>query len=322
MLKISNLTKNYGKIEVLKNVNLELENGEIISILGHSGCGKSTLLRLIAELETPCCGEIEKKSDVAFMFQQYALFPNLSVFDNVAFALHKLDEKSRKTRVLQLLEKFEITQIANKKPDEISGGQAQRVAFARAVANGEKLLLLDEPFSNLDENLKDRLRRELKDLIVENNLSAIMVTHDKFDAFLLSDKIAIMDKGEILDFGTPQQLYLRPKNAKTARFLGDINVFTQEDLKKLPQDLASKISEYKNLIRPQNFYLDLENGYEAKVVDSIFFGQFYKIEIEMNGVRFFMFSQDELKDKIKISLKMSEISGLLTQKSVIRLLAR
>ncbi len=177
ILKISHLSKKFGNNTVLKDINLSLNSGEILTILGGSGCGKSTLLRIIANLETADGGDIEllgdevckngvcsKNKKVGMMFQNYALFPHINVSENIAFALHALPKYQRNQKVLELLDKFHISELKDKMIDKISGGQAQRVAFARAVANEERLLLLDEPFANLDSHLKNMLRNELKEL--------------------------------------------------------------------------------------------------------------------------------------------------------------
>ena len=220
MLKIKNLRKKFGQNEVLKGINLTLNDNEILSILGGSGSGKSTLLRCIAGLENGQYDEFSCDLNIGFMFQNYALFPHLSVYDNIAFGLNKFNKNEIKNRVNELLAKFGIEALRDKKPDQISGGQAQRVAFARAIAAGAKLLLLDEPFSNLDQGLKESLRAELKQMIQDENLSAILVTHDIDDAYYLSDKIALFDRGEILDIGAAKELFYSVKNPKSAKMLG------------------------------------------------------------------------------------------------------
>lgn len=223
MLEIRNLHKKFGQNEVLKGIDLSLKSNEILSILGSSGSGKSTLLRCIAKLENSQYDELRCGSNVGFMFQNYALFPHLSVYDNIAFALNKLSKKEADDKINELLAKFGIEALRDKKPDQISGGQAQRVAFARAIAAGAKLLLLDEPFSNLDQGLKQALRVELKDMIQKEGLSAIVVTHDIDDAYYLSDKIALIDGGKILDIGTPNKLFYSVKDEKSAQMLGGLN---------------------------------------------------------------------------------------------------
>lgn len=286
ILKISSLNKNFGSQSVLKDINLELEDGEILSILGESGCGKSTLLRIIAGLESSDSGEIHIKdgSGVAMMFQNYALFPHLNVSKNIEFALHKMAKSKRTVVVDELLEKFRIKNIAFKMCDEISGGQAQRVAFARAVANKEKLLLLDEPFANLDHNLRHALRTQLKYMIKQNGLSAIMVTHDKEDAFMLSDKIALVKNGVILDINSPKELYFNPSSYEVAKFLGEMNLVAKFNIDVLPDEFKSWIKSKKYMFRPEQIIAGKK--YEAKVLNSHFLGAFYELELEFMKVKF------------------------------------
>ncbi|EAH8300038.1 ABC transporter ATP-binding protein [Campylobacter fetus] len=300
ILKISHLSKKFGNNTVLKDINLSLNSGEILTILGGSGCGKSTLLRIIANLETADGGDIEllgdevckngvcsKNKKVGMMFQNYALFPHINVSENIAFALHALPKYQRNQKVLELLDKFHISELKDKMIDKISGGQAQRVAFARAVANEERLLLLDEPFANLDSHLKNMLRNELKAMIKENSLSAIMVTHDKFDAFLLSDKIALISRGEVLACATPRELYFEPKMAEIAKFLGDINEITADAALSLPDKFKNWLEAKNFMFRPEEIISS--NEFEAKVISSQFLGANYKLELDFMGVRFHTF---------------------------------
>lgn len=300
ILKIENLSKKFGNLQVLNDVNLSLNSGEILTILGQSGCGKSTLLRIIANLETPTNGNIEllgdlvckngvciKNKKVGMMFQNYALFPHLNVYENIAFALHKLPKSQRAKKVDELLKKFYIEELKNKMIDEISGGQAQRVAFARAVANEEKLLLLDEPFANLDTALKNKLRNELKTLIKDNSLSAIMVTHDKLDAFLLSDKIALINNGFIVGFGTPRELYFEPNTPKVAKFLGDINLISPNVSNKFPDKFKQWIEKKRFMFRPEEIVLG--ETFEAKIINKEFLGTVYRLELEFYGEKFSTF---------------------------------
>jgi len=200
ILKIVNLNKKFGNLEVLKDVNLSLNEGEILSVLGDSGCGKSTLLRIIAGLETPSGGQIAVKDGcgTAMMFQSYALFPHLSVCKNVEFALWRLPSAERAQRSAQLLEKFKIAELKDKTPDQISGGQAQRTAFARAVANREKLLSLDEPFANLDRNLKSTLRGELNATRFAAEANAASALNSYIDA--VYDEGARLSAQKMADF--------------------------------------------------------------------------------------------------------------------------
>ena len=283
MLKIRNLRKKFGKNEVLKGINLSLASNEILAILGSSGSGKSTLLRCIAGLESSEFDELKCNSSVGFMFQNYALFPHFSVYDNIAFALNKLSKKEADERINELLAKFGLKELKDKKPDQISGGQAQRVAFARAIAAGAKLLLLDEPFSNLDQGLKHALRVELKEMIQKENLCAIIVTHDIDDAYYLSDKIALIEKGEILDCGKPKELFYSVKDLKSAQMLGGLNHIDKE----LPSgdQFFDWIKKRNNIFAYSEIYFGGE--LEAQVISKSFMGLFYKVELEYKGVRFY-----------------------------------
>ncbi len=299
MLEIKNLSKNFGKIQALKNINLCLKKGEFLSVLGGSGSGKSTLLRIIAKLEEPSsCDFFTCNGEVAMMFQNYALFPHLNVEKNILFALY---DKKEKTQILEnLLKTFEIEDLRDKKIDEISGGQAQRVAFARAMARGCKLLLLDEPFSNLDQNLKQDLRRGLKKLIQDQKITAIMVTHDIEDAYCMSDKIAFLNNGEILDFNTPKELYFKPANDKSAKILPDLNIIE----KKL--DLED---EFFAWIASKNYhfgYAELKLGgrFEARILQKEFLGAFYRLKLQYKNIEFFILlsSSYDLKEKINFDI--------------------
>ncbi|RRD54193.1 ABC transporter ATP-binding protein [Campylobacter rectus] len=304
ILKIVNLNKKFGNLEVLKDVNLSLNEGEILSVLGDSGCGKSTLLRIIAGLETPSGGQICVKEGcgTAMMFQSYALFPHLSVCKNVEFALWRLPSAERAQRSAQLLEKFKISELKDKTPDQISGGQAQRTAFARAVANREKLLLLDEPFANLDRNLKSALRGELKQMIKANGISAVMVTHDKEDAFLLSDKIALIKGGKVLAFGAPRELYFHPASYEIACFLGDMNLINPQDAQNLPAEFKAWLEQRNFMFRPE--LIISGEKYEANVVEAKFLGAFYELNLDFCGVKFkaVVSSNSQICDKFKFDL--------------------
>lgn len=331
MLEIKNLCKSYGKIEVLKGISLSLKRGEILSIMGESGSGKSTLLRCIAGLESAKFDEFKCAGEVGLLFQNYALFPHLNVAQNIEFALHHLDKKARKEQVDELLKRFEIEGLASKKIDAISGGQAQRVAFARAVAKGARLLLLDEPFSNLDQNLKESLRSELKILLKSSQITAIMVTHDINDAYFLSDKIALLSRGEFIDYNSPKELFYHPKSAQSALMLGGLNVVDLKELKNkgfensgAPEKLKDSSHEnakfqsneprdsdafFEWLRRKNGIFayseLILGGKFEAKVLEKLFLGDFYKLKLDYKGVQFYALfpSNLEFKDTIEFDFK-------------------
>lgn len=209
--EMSNLTFQYdkGNESVLNGFSLQLERGEVVGVLGQSGCGKSTLLRLIAGLESPLSGRISiggttmvdsnvfvnpESRGVGMVFQDYALFPHLTVEHNVLFGLHRLSKKERASRLDEMLELVQLREYAKRYPHELSGGQQQRVAFARALAPRPSILLMDEPFSNLDADLKGKIRDELKQLLRAANMTSILVTHDKEDADAICDRIVLLER--------------------------------------------------------------------------------------------------------------------------------
>lgn len=301
MLRIQNLKKNFANVAVLKGIDLEVKQGDILSILGSSGGGKSTLLRIIAGLEKPSSyDEYKGEGKIAMMFQNYALFPHLNVAQNILFALYDCTKEEKFAKLEELLNTFEISAIKDKKIDEISGGQAQRVAFARAVARGCDLLLLDEPFSNLDQNLKNDLRIELKKLIKTQGISAIMVTHDIEDAFNMSDCIALLHEGVIVDCKSPKELFFSPKNKLSASLLPNINIIEEE----LDCDdeffawIVSKNSMFS--------YTELKLGgrFEAVIVAKEFLGAHYRLKLAYKHIYFFMLvsSSYELSEKITFDI--------------------
>src|SRR5579864_4277975 len=239
LLSIRNVAKTFGRNVVLRDVSLEIAEGEFLTILGESGSGKTTLLRIIAGFETASSGEIwmgDERLDhqppyrrpVNTVFQSYALFPHLTVEQNVAYGLRvaKRPEAEIKTRVAEALEKVKMTAHAKAKPSKISGGQQQRVALARALVNRPKLLLLDEPLSALDANLRRQMQVELKSLQREVGISFVFVTHDQEEAMALSDRIALLRSGVLEQVDAPREIYNRPRTAYVARFIGQTNLLT------------------------------------------------------------------------------------------------
>ncbi|RDY26340.1 ABC transporter ATP-binding protein [Romboutsia weinsteinii] len=235
-VKLVNVTKSFNNINVLKNINLDICEGQIISLLGPSGCGKSTTLKLISGMIDIDGGDIlidnksvnniaTGKRDVGIVFQDYLLFPHMSVFENIEFGLkmRKVKKDVRAKKVRELIELVKLTEYENKYPSELSGGQKQRVAIARTLAVNPKILLLDEPFSNLDINLRNEMREFVSDLQKKLNITTILVTHDKEEALMMSDKIAVMLDGEIKQFDTPNNLYERPNSKAVANIFGERN---------------------------------------------------------------------------------------------------
>jgi ABC-type Fe3+/spermidine/putrescine transport system ATPase subunit len=237
LLRVQNIAKSFGKNVVLRNISLQVAEGEFLTILGESGSGKTTLLRIIAGFEHADSGEVwmagerldslpPYKRRVNTVFQHYALFPHLTVEQNVAYGLRvarKADAEIT-SRVEQALARVKMTAYARSKPSKISGGQQQRVALARALVNQPKLLLLDEPLSALDANLRRQMQMELKSLQREVGISFVFVTHDQEEAMVMSDRIALLRMGELEQVGTPREIYSCPATAYTAQFIGHTNL--------------------------------------------------------------------------------------------------
>ena len=237
LLSIRSVAKSFGKNVVLRNVSLEIAEGEFLTILGESGSGKTTLLRIIAGFESASAGELwmgEERLDrqppyrrrVNTVFQSYALFPHLTVEENVAYGLRvaKRPDAEIVSRVGEALDKVKMTAYAKSKPSKISGGQQQRVALARALVNRPRLLLLDEPLSALDANLRRQMQVELKSLQREVGIAFVFVTHDQEEAMVMSDRIALLRSGELEQVATPRQIYSRPATAYAAQFIGHTNL--------------------------------------------------------------------------------------------------
>jgi sulfate transport system ATP-binding protein len=237
-ITLRNISKKYDKQTVLENISLDIQTGELFVLLGASGSGKSTLLRLIAGLMPMDNGTIAlNKQDVThlppqarntgFVFQNYSLFKHMTVTNNIAFGLEIRKEKTkgeRQARVEELLELTGLQGLGNRYPNQLSGGQQQRVALARALAYEPSVLLLDEPFGALDVKIRGQLRQNLREIQQRLGVTAVLVTHDQEEAFELADRIGVIEKGVLLEVGTPNQLYRHPKNRFTATFLGSVNL--------------------------------------------------------------------------------------------------
>jgi len=288
IVDIKNLRKVFskGNICVANDINLFINEGEIFTILGKSGSGKTTFLRMIAGLETPDNGRIiidekevfssvsnlqPKDRGVAVVFQNYALLPHLSIASNITFG-----SDSSKANLEEVLEKTKLKGQENKLPHELSGGQQQRVALARAIISKPKILLLDEPLSNIDTELRSLLRVELKEMIKSFGITALFITHDKEDAFYLSDRIAIMHGGDILQVGCAKEIYHHPADLYCANFLGKM----------------TKISE-NCYIRPEHINICPNGKYDAIIKSIVFYGSFYEIIIQTQNEELLVHSFDD-----------------------------
>jgi len=238
LLEINHVSKLFDGIPAVDDVSLTIHKGEIFALLGASGCGKSTLLRMLAGFETLTQGQIildgqdlantpPYKRPINMMFQSYALFPHMTVEQNIAFGLKqdRLPKEEIRQRVHEMLELVHMQQFAQRKPHQLSGGQRQRVALARSLAKRPKLLLLDEPMGALDKKLREKMQLELVDIIERVGVTCVMVTHDQEEAMTMAGRIAIMDRGQFVQIGGPEEIYEHPNCRLSAEFIGSVNIF-------------------------------------------------------------------------------------------------
>jgi iron(III) transport system ATP-binding protein len=342
IIEIKNINVSYGSNHVLKEVSLNIENKDFYTFLGPSGCGKTTLLRLIAGFEKSSSGELfidgkEVSSlnpwerDVGMVFQNYALWPHMTVYKNISFGLEekKIDKKEIKTRVDEVLELVDLKDLSGRYPFQLSGGQQQRVALARTLVVKPKVLLLDEPLSNLDAKLRVQMRKELQDLHKKIGITSIFVTHDQEEANSMSTNLAILNEGVVQQVGKPVDLYNNPENIFVANFLGTTNVI--DGTFKNNNFISSEGLEIKNIIddkkgtnillRPQNLYLHGDNNdfqnFEGIVINQEFLGNIVRYTVNVKNHLLTVDSLHEvnkkiysLNEKIKIYLDPSKIKIL------------
>jgi iron(III) transport system ATP-binding protein len=310
-LEVKTLRKSYGRTTVLDDVSFEIKEGEFVCFLGPSGCGKTTLLLCLAGLEQPDSGDIQKRErslartppsgrDVGIVFQSYALFPNLSVKKNIAFGLE--NQKKSKVEVeticAQLMTLLSLNEHEEKFPSQLSGGQQQRVALARALAVSPSLLLLDEPLSALDAQVRARLRGELRDLQSRLGITTIMVTHDQEEAQSLADRIILMNQGRIEQIGTPWEIYNEPATSFVADFIGVSNIFRVRSLGagefrsdslefRCPNHDKPHNEEVKLLVRPEDIVTShtktIHSFAEALVCKIEFLGPLVRLHTEASN---------------------------------------
>lgn len=236
------LWKSYGDTVAVRDFTLEVDRGELVVLFGPSGCGKTTVLELVAGLKRPDAGHIliddeevsgnkwvpAEKRRVGLVFQDVALFPHLDVASNVAFGIRNLPRRERNRRVAEVLALVRMSELSRRMPHELSGGQQQRVALARSLAPEPRLVLLDEPFSNLDVGLREQLRHEVRSVLKKENVTAVFVTHDVDEALSMADRIAVMNRGTVLAVGSPEEMYWHPPTLEVAQLLGQLNTFSVE----------------------------------------------------------------------------------------------
>lgn len=317
---VQDLIVGYDDTIVVNGLSFILQQGEIGCFLGYSGCGKTTALRAIAGLEPSRAGTIylndqclteqsfavvPAKRGMGMVFQDYALFGHLSVAKNIAFGLNKWSAPDKKARIAEMLSLVELTEHADKRPHELSGGQQQRVALARALAPKPKLLLLDEPFSNLDVVLRESLAMSVRDILKRTNTTAILVTHDQNEAFALADKVGVMEKGKLVQWATPSELYHEPVSPFVAEFVGEgamINGIIKDGrIETVLGDIYRRMEvgdesgqpqyceyDYPNgtpikvLVRPDDIILDDNSARTALVIGRVFRGANYLYRLQLD----------------------------------------
>ena len=263
LLQIRHLSKSYGDTQILQNINLDIYDGEFLTLLGPSGCGKTTLLRLIGGFELPNAGSLHlegvdiaglpaEKRPINTVFQQYALFPHMNVYDNIAYGLKLkgVPKTEIDQRVREALAMVQLDHTINRRPQDLSGGQQQRIAIARAVVNRPKMLLLDEPLSALDAKLREQMQSELKRLQRELGITFVFVTHDQQEALSMSDRIAVMKNGVFQQIDTPIGIYESPANLFTASFIGETNLFKGNVLEVNPASIKVEVVEQNDGFHP------------------------------------------------------------------------
>lgn len=319
IIELIGVSKYYHDTSVLHNINLAIKNGEFLTLLGPSGCGKTTMLRLISGFEEPSTGEIliagqnvagisSNKRYVNTVFQSYALFPHMTVFDNVAFGLRckGTDPKEISDRVHESLKMVKLDAYVHRKPHQLSGGQQQRVAIARAVVNKPLVLLLDEPLSSLDYRLRKTMQLELKQLQSDLGITFIFVTHDQEEALSMSDRVVVLNEGNIAQVGTPREVYEEPADLAVAKFVGEANIFETSllsaDEKYLDVMIEGKPFKFKNrkgfklddaivtLVRPEDLQVwalsevqDPSNMFPATVEQVIYKGVTVDLQLRMHN---------------------------------------
>ncbi|MCL2337215.1 MAG: ABC transporter ATP-binding protein [Firmicutes bacterium] len=305
----------HKKVVAVNNVSLDVNDGELVSFLGPSGCGKTTTLRIVSGFEYPTSGEVwisgqmvndipPNKRDTSMVFQSYAIFPHLSVAQNVGFGLELKGRPKNeiKEEVEKIMDLMNLKDMGRRRPDQLSGGQQQRVALARAIINKPSVLLFDEPLSNLDAKLREQMRLEIRRIQQSFGITSIYVTHDQAEAMTVSDRIVVMNEGNIMQTGTPFEIYSRPANRFVADFIGRVNFFTGRIVSADGdveiefsgggrKSFSGKAGSYKNgqeitlAVRPESLRLKAGGGgiFTGTVAKSVYLGQLVEYEIDCGG---------------------------------------
>ncbi len=326
-LEIKNLSCRYNDESVLSNLSLALEDNEIVCLLGASGCGKTTLLKAIAGLIEAKEGSVVlmgnditdrpiEHREVGMIFQDYALFPHLTVKENIAFGLRKMNPSDREARIKDMMSLVHLEGLEDRYPHELSGGQQQRVSIARALAYEPKCLLLDEPFSNIDSQVRTQLISEMRGILKARNIPAIFVTHSKDEAFVFADRLAILNQGQIVQMGSAQSLYHEPCNAFVAEFMGAVNYLPIEVKDGVWMTAIGPVPEAKCgcvftpgmrwLLRPEDLRLDPDDEGPGVIEEKVFHGSFNSYIVRLPNDLRLNIHQDEswaVGTKVRVSMK-------------------
>jgi len=310
LIELKNVSKYWGDIRAVEKLNINIEEGEFVVLLGPSGCGKSTTLRLIAGLENVSSGGIfiggknvnnidPSSRNISMVFQSYALFPHLNVEENIIFGLkvRKVKKGDRQVKLKNVAEKVGLSNLLKRKPAELSGGQRQRVALARAIISENPICLMDEPLSNLDAKLRHQMRSEIRSLQKDLNITLIYVTHDQTEAMSMADKIVLLNEGEIVQQGRPKELYEKPENTFTAKFLGNppmnlINLEVEKEGNYIPifgdKYFLKQKSDKKNIlgIRPEDIEISKE-GVKCTINDLDYQGSDVVLSLQLGNQEIF-----------------------------------
>lgn len=325
-IRFENIEKSFGEKRILAGIDIEIKDGELFTFLGPSGCGKTTLLRILAGFEKQDSGTVSlsekdisgmppEKREIAMVFQNYALFPNMNVSKNVGYGLkaRRADRRVIEEKVASKLEMVGLSDFGSRDISELSGGEQQRVCIARALAVDPKVLLLDEPLSNLDAKLRYKMRKEIKELQRGLGITTVFVTHDQEEAMSISDRIAVFNEGKVIQVDTPEGLYNSPKNEFIAGFVGDSNILGSGELEELGMGLDYK----KSCIRPQDIGISDCGSILASIAGLEFNGSHTvytctvgKTELRVSEATSFDKLQRAVGDQVKLKINPQAVKQL------------
>lgn len=337
VLEVKNLIKTFGRREAVRGISFEVKRGQLLAILGPSGCGKTTTLRMVAGLEAPDEGEIwiedarvscghsvavtQKERHIGMVFQDLALWPHMTVYKNIDFGLKvlRVTKAERQKKIESVLNKVNMQQYAHEYPSKLSGGQQQLVAIARAIVTEPKLLLMDEPLSNIDVRLREDIRQEIRRIQQETQITTVYVTHDQEDAFLLANKVAVMNAGTIEQIGSPEEIYFSPKSLFVAHFVGESNIIPVKviDTDRIATPWGeliwnTEVLERKNaflFFRPQQAKIEQDGRYTGTIIrrDLTVGGYKYRILTAGNEITLYNENLYETDKTVKFSIKDMKI---------------